>query len=86
MIMKKLFLMLSMVVFILAVSCKTGSSDAQKQSTMQESATQVYYTCTMHPEVHSDQPGTCPICGMELVKKEVTVPDSTDLKVHSDSM
>jgi Cu(I)/Ag(I) efflux system membrane fusion protein len=26
-----------------------------------------YYTCTMHPSVHSKTPGKCPICGMELV-------------------
>ncbi len=28
------------------------------------------YTCPMHPEVVRDQPGNCPICGMQLVKKE----------------
>jgi len=27
-------------------------------------------TCPMHPEVKSDEPGKCPECGMELVKKE----------------
>ena len=25
------------------------------------------YTCTMHPEVISEQPGYCPKCGMKLV-------------------
>lgn len=28
------------------------------------------YTCPMHPEVVSDQPGNCPKCGMKLVPKE----------------
>lgn len=28
------------------------------------------YTCPMHPAVEADQPGTCPICGMALVKKD----------------
>lgn len=28
------------------------------------------YTCPMHPDVKSDAPGTCPKCGMTLVKKE----------------
>ncbi|WP_426059159.1 efflux RND transporter periplasmic adaptor subunit [Hymenobacter sp. B1770] len=27
-----------------------------------------YYTCSMHPEVHQDHPGNCPICGMTLTK------------------
>jgi len=27
------------------------------------------YTCPMHPEVLSDQPGNCPKCGMKLVEK-----------------
>src|ERR1700675_5024093 len=26
-----------------------------------------YWTCTMHPSVHSEAPGKCPICGMDLV-------------------
>jgi membrane fusion protein, copper/silver efflux system len=26
-----------------------------------------YYTCTMHPWVHSKKPGACPVCGMDLV-------------------
>lgn len=28
------------------------------------------YTCPMHPDIRSDQPGTCTICGMALVKKD----------------
>jgi len=28
----------------------------------------VHYTCPMHPEVITNKPGTCPTCGMALVK------------------
>lgn len=28
------------------------------------------YTCPMHPEVTSNEPGSCPKCGMDLEKKE----------------
>ncbi len=38
------------------------------------------WTCSMHPEIIRDKPGTCPICGMELVKK---VEDAT---VHTEIM
>ena len=30
---------------------------------------ETYYTCLMHPQVHLDHPGNCPICGMKLVPK-----------------
>ncbi|UPK66600.1 efflux RND transporter periplasmic adaptor subunit [Chitinophaga filiformis] len=28
------------------------------------------YTCPMHPQIVKDQPGQCPICGMDLVLKD----------------
>src|SRR5690349_21408698 len=30
------------------------------------------YTCPMHPEVASDKPGDCPICGMALEPRDIT--------------
>ncbi|MEO5999125.1 MAG: multicopper oxidase domain-containing protein [Chitinophagaceae bacterium] len=33
----------------------------------------VIYTCSMHPEIHSDKPGNCPKCGMKLVKEKQQV-------------
>jgi RND family efflux transporter MFP subunit len=35
-----------------------------------------YYGCPMHRQVHSDKPGRCPICGMDLVRT------NDDVKVH----
>ncbi len=29
----------------------------------------VQYTCPMHPQIVQDAPGSCPICGMDLVQK-----------------
>src|SRR3989440_11125602 len=39
-----------------------------------------YYTCVMHPSVHAEAPGKCPICGMELVpvkKRDASQPSAS---------
>jgi Cu(I)/Ag(I) efflux system membrane fusion protein len=41
------------------------------------------WVCPMHPEIMQDHPGTCPICGMELV--ESRNPAAHDHSVHVDS-
>src|SRR5258706_13066820 len=47
------------------------------------------YTCTMHPQIISDHPGQCPICGMDLVLKsstknsETSGKDSAGTDIHS---
>ncbi len=33
----------------------------------------VIYTCPMHPQIEQIGPGTCPICGMALEPKEITL-------------
>jgi Cu(I)/Ag(I) efflux system membrane fusion protein len=35
----------------------------------QDAQGKVYWTCAMHPEVRKDEPGNCPICGMQLIEK-----------------
>lgn len=36
------------------------------------------WTCAMHPQIHMDQPGKCPICAMELIPLLQTNTDSID--------
>jgi membrane fusion protein, copper/silver efflux system len=41
-----------------------------------------YWTCSMHPAVRSDEPGSCPICGMDLIP----VREDRDLDVYTMEM
>ncbi len=56
-------------VLLLAVLSVFGfSSCNDKHSENQtDTAERKTYTCPMHPQIVSDKPGTCPICGMDLV-------------------
>jgi Cu(I)/Ag(I) efflux system membrane fusion protein len=51
------------------------------------------YSCPMHPEIVSDRPGSCPICGMFLVKEErppagetLAVPESAVIRTGTRSI
>ncbi|GEO04992.1 RND transporter [Adhaeribacter aerolatus] len=46
------------------------------------------YTCPMHPQIVENQPGSCPVCGMDLVpvsKPKATAKDTNNTLVLSDS-
>ncbi|EHQ30652.1 efflux RND transporter periplasmic adaptor subunit [Mucilaginibacter paludis] len=51
---------------MITIACKQKTG----QAAIEQGAS--YYTCSMHPQVHLDHPGNCPICGMKLIKMEVT--------------
>jgi len=61
--------MLALTFFIFAVVPAIGQNKSVVDTTKQGT---VIYTCTMHPEMQSNQPGFCPKCGIELVKKPGT--------------
>jgi hypothetical protein len=51
---------LILAALLILAACGPGGDHAEHADT---------YTCPMHPTVVSDRPGTCPVCGMDLVRK-----------------
>src|ERR1017187_1376438 len=51
--------------FVLALLLISSACSKSNKSTKPPDVD--YYTCTMHPSVHAEAPGKCPICGMDLV-------------------
>lgn len=70
----------------------TSSNSATSQPTSQPAQSNstdsngdgVIYTCSMHPQIKQNEPGNCPICGMELVKENAGTSVETDSSIHSD--
>lgn len=57
-----LLLCAALLTTLLISSCKE-----QKKEVVTTANKDVYYTCSMHPQVHEGHPGNCPICGMKLI-------------------
>ena len=57
---------------IIVLSVSIFNSCKQKAEPAAKAKSKFYYTCSMHPQIHEDHPGNCPICGMKLIKVELT--------------
>lgn len=63
--MQKILLFTALLLFLF--SCDNAKNAEQEN---QHAGHDIYYTCSMHPQVVSDKPGKCPICHMDLVPAE----------------
>ena len=68
---------LPLMLLLLVFSCTQKSTNTTETTHQHGNKTQ--YTCPMHPQIIRDEPGSCPICGMDLV------PVSSSTELHLDS-
>ncbi|SDT18360.1 membrane fusion protein, Cu(I)/Ag(I) efflux system [Mucilaginibacter mallensis] len=60
---------ISIALFAIAILISACNNHKQATVTSAQINTNAKYTCPMHPQILEDHPGSCPICGMTLVKK-----------------
>jgi membrane fusion protein, copper/silver efflux system len=72
----KYLLIPATIILLMFIACSNNDQADNK--------THEYWTCSMHPQVHKDGPGSCPICGMDLIKKvmedTIAVSTSSDMQ------
>ncbi len=59
-----------LLIFFIATACKNKD--------VKETKSDVYYTCSMHPEIMQPGPGKCPICNMALIQVSKLKPTGKD--------
>lgn len=52
-----------------------------KEKTSVNASSKEQWTCSMHPEIIRDKPGSCPICGMDLIRKVDNAIAINDIKL-----
>ncbi|MGJ5640577.1 efflux RND transporter periplasmic adaptor subunit [Formosa sp. S-31] len=55
--------------FIFGKTSETPKSDSENKETLHGHGVEKW-TCSMHPQIFSGEPGNCPICGMTLIPME----------------
>ena len=68
------FIVIAPILFF--ASCKNDKKVAANKD--------VYYTCSMHPQVNEPKPGKCPICGMNLIQVQKSKAPKSDELLLSD--
>jgi membrane fusion protein, copper/silver efflux system len=61
----------------------TDSSEGKNEAeSVEQTATDEIWTCSMHPQIQRSQPGLCPICGMDLIPLAKSENSTDPLAIH----
>lgn len=76
-----------LLAFSLGVCVAGGGEDADVESTDEHAEhaaaeDDTIWTCSMHPQIRMEEPGQCPICGMDLVPAESEEGAASDVIEH----
>jgi len=68
---------------VLGAMLLSACSDKEKKEAAVQVKSTVKYTCPMHPQILEDHPGSCPICGMTLVKKSGQASEGAGISLNT---
>lgn len=70
-----------------ATNNQTSDTEAEAHDHSEEDE-ETTWTCSMHPQIREDEPGDCPICGMELIpaEEDETSEDPGEFKMTETAM
>jgi len=49
-----------------------SSNESDAHNHADDSSAETIWTCSMHPQIRQNEPGDCPLCGMDLIPLETT--------------
>jgi Cu(I)/Ag(I) efflux system membrane fusion protein len=81
----KIALVATLLLGLLLGALLFGGSSKEEQNKSEETVTKdQVWTCSMHPQIRQSEPGSCPICGMDLIPLETS--DNSDIDPDAISM
>lgn len=81
----KIALVATLLLGLLLGALLFGGSSKEEQNKPEETVTKdQIWTCSMHPQIRQSEPGSCPICGMDLIPLETS--DNSDIDPDAISM
>jgi Cu(I)/Ag(I) efflux system membrane fusion protein len=72
--------LLAIIIIVAFAACKPKRLDKQAEA---PAVAAIQYTCPMHPQILEDKPGSCPICGMTLVKKSGQASEEAGINLNT---
>ena len=83
--MQRILYFTAIALTLFACSQEKQAAEHATHDHAKEAAARTKYTCPMHPNVIQDDPGQCPVCGMDLVSKADTATAATEDLMLTDS-
>ncbi|MEO6524343.1 MAG: HlyD family efflux transporter periplasmic adaptor subunit [Mucilaginibacter sp.] len=71
------------IILVGFIAVLSACSNPKPAPVVVQAKSEVKYTCPMHPQILEDHPGSCPICGMTLVKRSGQASEGAGISLNT---